>query len=113
LRNAALSLAVLVLSGALASCASPAAAPLPATGGGPSAACASRRASVPCFGPDGRLRRDAATAAPVYSVPREAVAARAPRFNDDGTVSRDPETGLPLYDEVVAGAVVRVLVALP
>ncbi len=66
---------------------------------------------VPAFCPDGRLRRDVATDAPVFVAAGLEVAARAPRFNDDGTVGRDSETGSPLYEEVSDGHVVRVLVS--
>jgi hypothetical protein len=68
-------------------------------------------AFVPSFCPDGRLRRDVATDAPMFVVPGPDVAALAPRFNDDGTVCRDTETGSPLYEEVSDGQVVRVIVS--
>jgi hypothetical protein len=65
---------------------------------------------VPVFCPDGRLRRDVTTDAPVFGADRSIRVSRAPRFNADGSVCRDPETGAPLYDEVAEGRVVRVLV---
>lgn len=68
-------------------------------------------ACIPVFGPDGRLRRDFATDAPVFVAPEAVVASRAPRFNDDGTVCRDAATGSLLYEDLSGGRVVRVLVS--
>ena len=70
-------------------------------------------ALAPVFGPDGRLRRDLETGAPVFVTSAGDFASRAPRFNGDGTVARDPESGLPIYEDVSAGEVVRVVVATP
>ena len=94
---------------ALAGCASPA----PCDRGTAADPVLSLDACVPAFCPDGRLRRDIATDAPLFVARAVAMASRAPRFNDDGTVGRDPETGAPLYEDVAGGEVVRVLVALP
>ena len=100
-KTAALVLAVAV-SCSLAGCAAPAAS-------GPSDAVGDLRC-VPSFCADGRLRRDLATDAPLFTAPADALAARAPRFNDDGTVCRDSESAAPLYEDVSGGEVVRVLV---
>jgi len=70
-------------------------------------------ACVPDFSRDGRVRRDPATAAPVFLAPAAGLRERAPRFDAAGRVARDPETGSPVYEEVASGVVVRVLVALP
>jgi hypothetical protein len=103
-KTAALLLAFAAL-GASGGCAAP---PSPA---GPAFPCESSLTDcVPAFYADGRVRRDLATDAPLFTAPAEALAALAPRFNDDGTVCRDPESGTPLYEEVCCGEVVRVLV---
>lgn len=109
LKNAARAALVLAALPLLAGCSlfSPACAPAVA----PCEAAAS--GEVPCFGLDGRLRRDLETDAPVFAARPEALAARAPRFNDDGSVARDPESGAPLYEELRGGLVARVLVAMP
>lgn len=65
---------------------------------------------VPAFTPDGRLRRDVITDAPLFVAAHSSLASRAPRFNDDGSVCRDPESGALLYEDVAGGRVVRVLV---
>jgi hypothetical protein len=88
-----------------------------ASAGGPPSSCgtslASCLAEVPCvpdFCPDGRLRRDLLTDAPLFVAAPASLASQAPRFNDDGSVCRDSATGAPLYEDVAEGKVVRVLV---
>jgi hypothetical protein len=99
-------LAGLVLAGCAALPASPGL-------GAPAAAAAAAPPAVPDFGPDGRVRRDPVTAAPVYLARASALADRSPRFAADGRVSRDPGTGAPLFEVVERGVVRRVLVAVP
>ena len=70
-------------------------------------------AAAPDFAPDGCVRRDAATGAPVFVAGAAAVAHLPPRFNADGTVARDEATGAPLFEHAEGGRVVRVLVVLP
>lgn len=108
MKEAALAASVVLAASFLSGCALPAArdrTPAPAS--------AAAAPCVPDFASDGRVRRDPATAAPVFLAGTERLRERAPRFDAEGRVDRDPETGAPVYEEVAAGVVVRVLVALP
>ena len=105
---------VALLASLLGACAS--AGPLPTgepVAAAPGPVLASNSAWAPDFDASGRVRRDPATAAPLFLARSASLPAAAPRFDGAGRVSRCERTGAPLVEEVLEGEVVRVLVALP